>query len=663
MRCVMPKVILGIIVCFFAFVLPEKGGAVQAREAGTYDFYQDGSGKNITADDAVKAAGPTAPEELEGVGRMSLCAVAMSTSNDGISLLKQHEGCRLTAYKAVDTEQYYTIGYGHYGEDVKKGMTITQAQAEELLKKDLVKYETSVNNFLNRYAITLSQKQFDALVSLTYNCGDIWSKYDSFVLKTYLINGVSNYSNIEVMNAFRSWKYSVDRNSQKRRILPGLVHRRMAEAAYFLEDETVAVYCQGNYRVDNETLNVRTGPSTKYDKVATVAAGAELNITEIDGYWGKYETGWVCLDYCTLYFARATISSITNGAKGVTLKWNQASDAAEYQIMRKDADGSMNIIGNTTKESYTDTTAVSGGTYYYYVNSVREDGTVDEETSDRQGMGITYIARPVLTSISNTSTGIKLKWKKSGGAAGYRILRKKKDGSWKKLAVVTENSYVDTTVASGTAYTYSVRCVDASGKDYTSSYDKTGLTISFLARPTMSAPENKQTGIKVAWGQIAGATGYYVYRQTGNGSWEKVKSTKSLSWADKKALSNGKQYKYKVYAYMKGADGAVTQSAASASKTIYRLNATEIKSLTNLKYQKLRVTYKKNKKASGYQIEYSRYPAFKLSKTAAASSTGTTLSGLWKKQKYYVRVRSYIKVGKKTYYSAWCKKKSVKITK
>ena len=54
----------------------------------------------------------------------------METSERGLGLIKQFEGCRLTAYKAVPTERYWTIGYGHYGADVKQGQIITQAQAE-----------------------------------------------------------------------------------------------------------------------------------------------------------------------------------------------------------------------------------------------------------------------------------------------------------------------------------------------------------------------------------------------------------------------------------------------------------------------------------------------------------------------------------------------------
>ena len=49
----------------------------------------------------------------------------MKISENGISLIKSFEGLRLKAYKAVSTEEYYTIGYGHYGADVAADMVIT----------------------------------------------------------------------------------------------------------------------------------------------------------------------------------------------------------------------------------------------------------------------------------------------------------------------------------------------------------------------------------------------------------------------------------------------------------------------------------------------------------------------------------------------------------
>lgn len=91
----------------------------------------------------------------------------MKTSDKGIELIKSFEGCRLQAYKPVPTEKYWTIGYGHYGADVTQGMTITQAQADEYLRKDLKKFEI----YVEEVHLKLNQNQFDALVSFTYNCG------------------------------------------------------------------------------------------------------------------------------------------------------------------------------------------------------------------------------------------------------------------------------------------------------------------------------------------------------------------------------------------------------------------------------------------------------------------------------------------------------------
>lgn len=93
-------------------------------------------------------------------------------SEAGIKLIKKYEGCRLTAYKPVPTEKYWTIGWGHYGKDVTSGMTITQAKADSMLVTDLVEYEVYVNS--SAYVpvtAQLNQNQFDALVSFCYNCG------------------------------------------------------------------------------------------------------------------------------------------------------------------------------------------------------------------------------------------------------------------------------------------------------------------------------------------------------------------------------------------------------------------------------------------------------------------------------------------------------------
>lgn len=91
------------------------------------------------------------------------------TSDNGVEFLKAQEGCRLEAYNLGDGA--WTIGYGHYGDDVYEGMTITEEEAEALLRSDLVEYEGYVIDVALSKFPTLNQNQFDALVSYTYNRG------------------------------------------------------------------------------------------------------------------------------------------------------------------------------------------------------------------------------------------------------------------------------------------------------------------------------------------------------------------------------------------------------------------------------------------------------------------------------------------------------------
>lgn len=93
----------------------------------------------------------------------------MELSSAGLELLKSFEGCRLTAYKAVPSEKYYTIGYGHYGPDVSAGMTISKETAEKLLRSDVMGAVHAVNSLFKEWQLT--QGQFDALVDFCYNCG------------------------------------------------------------------------------------------------------------------------------------------------------------------------------------------------------------------------------------------------------------------------------------------------------------------------------------------------------------------------------------------------------------------------------------------------------------------------------------------------------------
>lgn len=145
-------------------------------------------------------------------------------TNKGLDLIKNFEGCRLKAYKPVALEKYWTIGWGHYGPDVKEGMTITQQEADNLLKLDVKAYENEVNKTC-KY-LKLNQNQFDALVSFTFNCG-------AGNLLRLTANKTRNKDEIaEHIEAYNKGAGGV--------VLPGLVKRRAAEKALYLSPDNSA---------------------------------------------------------------------------------------------------------------------------------------------------------------------------------------------------------------------------------------------------------------------------------------------------------------------------------------------------------------------------------------------------------------------------------------
>ena len=145
----------------------------------------------------------------------------MRVSENGINLIKQFEGCRLTAYQ--DSVGVWTIGYGWTqpvdGKPVAKGMVITQQKANDLLKQGVVQYENGVNSLVK---VQLNQNQFDALVDFAYNLGVNALKGSTLLRK---IN-TGDYAG--AANEFTKW------NKAGGKELVGLTRRREAEKSLFL---------------------------------------------------------------------------------------------------------------------------------------------------------------------------------------------------------------------------------------------------------------------------------------------------------------------------------------------------------------------------------------------------------------------------------------------
>jgi len=139
----------------------------------------------------------------------------MKTSPAGIALIERFEGLRLKAYE--DGNGKWTLGYGHTA-NVTAGCFETQEQAQAYLCADLKTAEAAVTRLVS---IPLTQGQFDALVSFTYNEGQ-GRLAGSTLLK--LLNA-RKFAAVE--GAFGSWEIIAGQHSD------GLEVRRLAEVALF----------------------------------------------------------------------------------------------------------------------------------------------------------------------------------------------------------------------------------------------------------------------------------------------------------------------------------------------------------------------------------------------------------------------------------------------
>lgn len=140
----------------------------------------------------------------------------MHVSKNGIAFIREHEGCKLTAYK--DGGSVLTIGVGHTGKDVHAGQTISQFEADELLEMDLEDHD--ITPLLG--GCQTSQNQFDAMTSLAFNIG-MERFRNSTVLKRHKLGNF-----IGAANAFLLWHFDNGKPVE------GLSRRREAERKLYL---------------------------------------------------------------------------------------------------------------------------------------------------------------------------------------------------------------------------------------------------------------------------------------------------------------------------------------------------------------------------------------------------------------------------------------------
>lgn len=148
----------------------------------------------------------------------------------------------------------------------------------------------------------------------------------------------------------------------------------------------------------------------------------------------------------------------------------------------------------------------------------------------------TSLATPKITKAESVNNGVKISWGRVNGATRYRVYYKGSKG-WTRLADTTSTAYTDKAVSSGKNYTYTVRCLSADAKRFTSGYDSKGKSVKFLSVPKITKTENVYGGVKLTWNKVSGAEKYRVYCKKNN-EWKGLGNTTSTSFIDTKAMSD-----------------------------------------------------------------------------------------------------------------------------
>lgn len=276
-------------------------------------------------------------------------------------------------------------------------------------------------------------------------------------------------------------------------------------------------------------------------------------------------------------------AAAVSGGSSIRISWKRDSRANGYQIYRAlKENGSykkVKTISSNKTVSYKDSGISTGTTYYYKVRSYVKTSKGNKYSSFSNRMMVkTKLSKPAITSISS-SASIRLKWKKSQNATGYKVYRSESyKGTYKCIKTLSKNtqtSYQDKNVQLGKVYYYKIRSYAKVGKKTTySAYSAISCVqpeLSETAILSVSGIRTNQASLK--WEKITEADGYKIYRKTGTGG--KYKCVKTISSRNTVSYKNtelkkGTKYYYKIRTYKK-ANGKIHYSAYSGEWLVQTL--------------------------------------------------------------------------------------------
>lgn len=366
-----------------------------------------------------------------------------------------------------------------------------------------------------------------------------------------------------------------------------------------------------------------------------------LAVEGADGFTGAYSFQLKCKNQFS-----PVLRSATNEKGGVLLHWDNYG-AARYRIFLKQS-GKWTAVGNTTSTSFRYTKVASGKDYTFTIRAMDKAGKEYTSSYDSNGLTIRYIASPVLKSAVNQIDGVRIYWNASAGAAKYAAFYRVPKGKWTRIGTTTGTNLLFKNAKDGTAYEFTVRCLNASGSAYTSAYDTKGISATFLSAPKITSAVPESGGIRLTWSKSAGAVRSRVFYKA-SGKWAKLQDTDKTSILIS-TLVTGKSYTFTVRSIDK--TGKTFTSGYDATGKSVTYLATPVLLDPTVSTNSATLKWKAVSGAASYRAFYKVKGAKSWTKVGDFTATSCTVSNLKSKQNYLFTVRC-ISADKKAYTSGY----------
>lgn len=246
----------------------------------------------------------------------------------------------------------------------------------------------------------------------------------------------------------------------------------------------------------------------------------------------------------------------SDSSSSINIYWNQVSGATNYGLYRSTSRyGDYRLIAaNISGQTYQNTGLYSGTTYWFKVAANNADGT---SSLSIEASGLTRLVAPAISKIDAVSScSLVINWNTSTGATGYKLLRSTDGTNFNPYGnTVTTNCYNDTGLDADSVYSYKVIAVNTGG-DSVASAALSGRTLT--NRPIINSVVSASNGaLQVAWGSVAGATSYKIYRLV-DSSFVQLGDAQTGTNFEDNALTAGLHCWYKIKAVNAAGDSAAS---------------------------------------------------------------------------------------------------------